>query len=70
MRAVLEALYRDLWVPVWPNLAASLVWGPVLVHFHNRSIKRHSQHLPESFLDRVLEAVGLEEDYDDGPAHS
>jgi hypothetical protein len=33
--------YRDLWGPVWPNLAASaIVWLPAFL-WHHRRVKAH-----------------------------
>ena len=43
-------LYRDQWVPVWPNLEASLVWAaPVtLLHLmHRKRLKHISARLGE-----------------------
>lgn len=56
--------FRDLWVPVWPNLAASLLWGPVVVYFHRRSMYVHLQKHHESLLDKLAELTGLEEHED------
>lgn len=34
-------LNRDLWGPVWPNLAASVLTLPVAFIWHHRRIKKH-----------------------------
>lgn len=33
--------YRDLWGPVWPNLAASAVWAPGAFAWHHRRMRKH-----------------------------
>lgn len=33
--------YRDLWGPIWPNLAASVVCLPVAFAWHHRHIRKH-----------------------------
>jgi hypothetical protein len=33
--------YRDLWGPVWPNLAASVVSLPPAFVWHHRHVKKH-----------------------------
>lgn len=33
--------YRDLWGPVWPNLAASVIGLPIAFIWHHRKIKAH-----------------------------
>lgn len=43
-------LYRDLWGPVWPNLAASVIWAtPVIwMHFkHRKHLTNISKRLTE-----------------------
>lgn len=32
---------RDLWSPVWPNLAASVVTLPVAFAWHHRRVRKH-----------------------------
>ncbi|TMC49292.1 MAG: hypothetical protein E6J20_18120 [Chloroflexi bacterium] len=44
--------YRDLWGPVWPNLAASLLWAPAAFAWHHRRIRAHISNV-------VAEAAGL-----------
>lgn len=34
-------IYRDLWGPVWPNLAASVVTLPVAFVWHHRRVRAH-----------------------------
>lgn len=34
-------LVRDLWNPIWPNLAASVIWAPGAFWWHHTRIKRH-----------------------------
>jgi len=34
-------LYRDLWCPIWPNLAASGICLPIAFVWHHRKIKAH-----------------------------
>lgn len=33
--------YRDLWGPVWPNLAASVAWTLPALWWHHRRVKAH-----------------------------
>lgn len=33
--------WRDLWGPVWPNLAASAVWAPGALWWHHSRMRRH-----------------------------
>ena len=33
--------YRDLWGPVWPNLAASAMCLPVAFVWHHRRMRAH-----------------------------
>lgn len=43
-------LYRDQWVPVWPNLEASVIWAtPVIwLHWwHRKHLKNISARLAE-----------------------
>jgi len=34
-------IYRDLWGPIWPNLAASAICLPPAFLWHHRHMKRH-----------------------------
>ena len=34
-------LYRDLWAPVWPNLAASALWTWPVLAWHHRRMRAH-----------------------------
>lgn len=34
-------LYRDLWAPIWPNLAASTLWTLPVLGWHHRRIRAH-----------------------------
>lgn len=36
-----HVLYVDLWGPIWPNLAASVIWAVPAFTWHHRAIKRH-----------------------------
>lgn len=38
---MISALYRDLWVPVWPNLAASALWAPGALWWHHSRLRKH-----------------------------
>lgn len=39
--AMWTLFYRDLWGPVWPNLAASAVWAPAAFAWHHRRMRAH-----------------------------
>jgi hypothetical protein len=34
-------LFRDVWSPIWPNLAASAVWAPGVLWWHHSRLRRH-----------------------------
>jgi hypothetical protein len=38
---VITLLVRDLWDPIWPNLAASAVWAPPAMWWHQSRLRRH-----------------------------
>lgn len=42
MSAVLSWLNRDLWGPMWPNLAASVVWAAPAFTVHHVLMRRHT----------------------------
>lgn len=33
--------YRDLWGPIWPNMAAPPVWTLPALWWHHRRMRRH-----------------------------
>ncbi len=33
--------YRDLWSPIWPNLAASALWTLPALAWHHRRMRSH-----------------------------
>ncbi len=37
-------LYRDQWVPVWPNLEASVIWALPVVWLHWKH-RKHLRHI-------------------------
>ena len=41
MHVIWVLLYRDQWVPVWPNLEASALWTWPILAWHHRRIRRH-----------------------------
>jgi len=40
-------LYRDLWSPIWPNLAASVIWAAPVLRQH----RRHLMHISSELAD-------------------
>lgn len=43
-------LYRDLWSPIWPNLAASVIWAAPVLRQHRRH-RRHLMHISSELAD-------------------
>lgn len=40
---------QDFWVPVWPNIAASIIWAvPAFIWHHNRLVKHFEKKLAEA----------------------
>lgn len=38
---MIGAVVRDLWLPIWPNLAASVIWTLPALAWHHRAMRRH-----------------------------
>ena len=60
-----QYIYTDLWVPVWPNLAASVLWVIPGFLWHKRStqgkldaqteaLKQHHEEVVKELLEKVL----------------
>lgn len=52
-----HVLYVDLWGPVWPNLAASVIWAVPAFVWHHRAIKRHITQQHEQTVNMLAEKV-------------
>lgn len=50
--------YRDLWGPVWPNLAANVVWAAPVIWMHVKH-RKHLRHISNKLAELTAR---LEED--------
>ncbi len=47
--------YRDLWVPVWPNLVASALWAPGALWWHHSRLRQHVTDEVERIRDELAD---------------
>lgn len=53
-------LFTDLWVPIWPNLAASAVCFGLAYWRTKVHMRRHHEALKQHVTNEVRKAVGTE----------